>query len=186
MRFVRERIDTLHLDALRNAGARAGWLLETSDVIRVGLGRSVDRVFLDDGLEGPFDANDVLSEHSVSGVDGPSGTGVIAFGTLPFDRSAEVRLDVPEFLVTQTSDGETWVTSLEGSSTWRRLLVDVAPPVQETQSMRSLTLQPTPEEKSTPTTSLSRSRYFVPRRSTRWCSPAQSTVRCPNQSTPPP
>jgi hypothetical protein len=40
MKFVRERIDTLRLDALRSAGARAGWLLETSAVIRVGLGRA--------------------------------------------------------------------------------------------------------------------------------------------------
>jgi isochorismate synthase len=146
MKFVREQIGTLHLDALRTVGARAGWLLETSDVIRVGLGRAVDQVILDDGLEGSFDANDVLSEHSVLGDEGPSGTGVVAFGTMPFDRSAEVQLDVPEFCVTQTSNGSTWVTSLEGSSAWRELLIDVAPPVQETQSMRSLTLQPTPDE----------------------------------------
>lgn len=146
MRFVREKVDTLHLDALRTSGARAGWLFETSDMIRVGLGRAIDRVFLEDGLEGSFDANDVLSEHSVVGVDGPSGTGVVAFGAMPFDRSAEVQLDVPEYCVTQSRDGETWVTSLEGSTSWRDFLIDVAPPVQETQSLRSLALQPTPDE----------------------------------------
>ena len=146
MRFVREKIDTLPLEPLRTAGARTGWLLETSDVLRVGLGRAVEKVILDDGLEGSFDANDVLSDHSVVGADGPSGTGVVAFSTMPFDRSAEVQLDIPEFCITQTREGETWVTSLQGSSTWRDLLANVAPPVQETQSMRSLILQPTPEE----------------------------------------
>ena len=80
------------------------------------------------------------------GDDGPPGSGVVAVGALPFDRSAPSRLDVPEYCITQTSDGDAWLTSLEGSDAWRDVLDATRSPVQETQSLRSLTLEPTPDE----------------------------------------
>jgi isochorismate synthase len=146
MRFVRERLEPQLLDALRTLGAREGWLLETSDVLRVGFGRSVVRLVLEGGLEAPFDVRSALDEHELAGDDGPPGTGIVAFGALPFDRSAPAQLDVPEFCLTQTRSGETWLTRYEKSRGWAELLDAVLPPVQETQSLRSLTLQPTPEE----------------------------------------
>ena len=83
---------------------------------------------------------------TLDGEDGPPGSGVVAFGALPFDRSAPSRLDVPEYCITQSSDGTTWLTSVDGSDSWRELVASESPPEQETQSLRSLTLQPTPDE----------------------------------------
>ena len=44
-------------------------------------------------------------------VDGP-GTGPIAFGALPFDRSAAARLVIPRRIEGATPDGERWVTEV--------------------------------------------------------------------------
>jgi menaquinone-specific isochorismate synthase len=146
MRFLRRRIDLQSPETLRRVGARDGWLIETSEVIRVGFGAAVDHVVLDQGLEVPFDATASLRRHELEGENGPPGSGVVAFGALPFDRSAASRLDVPEYCITQNRDGEAWLTSLEGSRAWRGLLDGAPMPVQETQSLRSLSLEPTPDE----------------------------------------
>jgi menaquinone-specific isochorismate synthase len=146
MRFQRQRIDPQPLDTLRTVGARDGWLIESADVLRVGFGAAVDHVALPHGLEEVPDAMSPLRRHELVGDDGPSGSGVVAFGALPFDRSTPSQLDVPQFCVTQTSDGDAWLTSVEGSYAWREVLSAVTPPTQETQSLRSLTLQPTPDE----------------------------------------
>jgi isochorismate synthase len=144
--FERRRITTQSIESLRTIGARDGWLIETADVIRVGFGDSVHHVALDQGLDVAVDVASSLLGHELVGENGPPGSGVVAFGALPFDRSAPSQLDVAEFCITQTSDGEAWLTSPEGSETWRDLLAAVRPPVQETQSLRSLSLQPTPDE----------------------------------------
>lgn len=146
MRFQRQRIAKQSLEALRTVGARDGWLIETGDVIRVGFGVAVEHVILAQGLDAPHDATSSLRRHELVGDDGPPGSGVVAFGALPFDRSTPSQLDVPEFCVTQVSGGDAWITSLAGSTTWRATLDAATPPVQETQSLRSLSLQPTPDE----------------------------------------
>jgi menaquinone-specific isochorismate synthase len=146
MRFRRELIARQPLDALRSLGARSGWLIETADVIRVGFGAVVDRVVLERGLDVPSDAVATLRRHELVGDEGPPGSGVVAFGALPFDRSAPSQFDVPEYCVTQTSHGNAWLTRLDGADAWLALLSTAVGPEQETQSLRSLTLQPTPEE----------------------------------------
>jgi isochorismate synthase len=146
MIFERRRIATQSLETLRTIGARDGWLIETADVIRVGFGEAVDHVFLDQGLEFPLDAMASLGRHEIMGDDGPPGTGVVAFGALPFDRSTPSQLDVAELCITQTSNGDAWLTGVDGSDSWRDLLANVPAPVQEVQSLRSLSLQPTPDE----------------------------------------
>ncbi|HEY5437540.1 MAG TPA: isochorismate synthase [Acidimicrobiales bacterium] len=146
MRFVRERIGRQRLEALRTVGARDGWLIETADAIRVGFGLSVAQLVLENGLEGSSDAVASLREHELVGEDGPTGSGVVAFGALPFDRSAPGQLDVAEFCITQTKGGEAWLTSRDGSSDWQEILEWAAAPDQETQSLRSLSMQPTPDE----------------------------------------
>ncbi|HEY5009505.1 MAG TPA: isochorismate synthase [Acidimicrobiales bacterium] len=146
MNFRREPIARQPLESLRSLGARHGWLIETGDVLRVGFGTAVDAVVLEEGLDAPFDAVAALRRHTLEGVDGPPGSGVVAFGALPFDRSVPSQLDVPEYCITQLSDGTAWLTSVEGSNSWRELLASESPPEQETQSLRSLTLQPTPDE----------------------------------------
>ncbi len=146
MKFLRTAIAPLRADTLRTLGARDGWLVETPDVLRVGFGRLVDQVPLSSGLGAPTNAMTALRRHELHGDDGPPGTGVVAFAALPFDRNAPGELQIPEFCVTQMRSGETWVSSLEGSNEWRDLYESVTVPTQETQSLRSLTYQPTPEE----------------------------------------
>ena len=146
MRFLRQRIATQPLNALRTVGARDGWLIETADVIRVGFGDAVEHVILEQGLEATFDATSSLRRHELVGDDGPPGSGVVAFGAVRVDRSAPSQLDVPRYCITQTSNGDAWSTSPEGSDSWSGLLAGTTAPVQETQSLRSLSLQPTPDE----------------------------------------
>ncbi|NNN00739.1 MAG: isochorismate synthase [Acidimicrobiaceae bacterium] len=146
MRFVRQRIGAQDLGALRTLGSRSGWLIETTGVLRVGFGKRVDQLVLEGGLEEPYDPRLALSRHEITGDAGPSGTGIVAFGSLPFDRSARAQLDVAEFTITQNQHGETWISAPDGSRGWAELLESTSPPVQETQSLRSLVLQPTPEE----------------------------------------
>jgi len=119
-------------------------LVESPTVLRAGFGRVSVRVELSRGLDASTTTS-ALGEHGLDGDDGPSGTGVVAFATLPFDRTAPGELQVPEFVITQTSSGEAWVTAADAGD-WREYYDGVAPPTQETQSLRSLTLLPTPEE----------------------------------------
>jgi menaquinone-specific isochorismate synthase len=146
VKFHRRKIAAQSLEALRAVGARDGWLIETADVIRVGFGAAVDHVVLAGGLDTPPEGSSSLTRHTLTGDDGPPGSGVVAFGVLPFDRSTPGQLDVPEYCLTQTDDGEAWLTTLDGSDSWAEVLEHAKPPVQETQSLRSLTLQPTPDE----------------------------------------
>jgi menaquinone-specific isochorismate synthase len=146
VKFRRTSIDALRVDTLRALGARDGWLVESPDILRVGFGRVADRIQLAAGLHTPTDATAELQRHELGGDEGPPGTGVVAFATLPFDRNAPGELQIPEFVITQNTSGETWLSALEGSTNWRALYDNVASPTQETQSLRSLTFQPTPEE----------------------------------------
>ncbi|HVA52572.1 MAG TPA: isochorismate synthase [Acidimicrobiales bacterium] len=146
MKFVRSLVDPLRTETLRALGARDGWLIESPDVLRAGCGRVVDRVELDAGLHSPSNATLSLQRHELVGDEGPAGTGIVAFATLPFDRNAPGELQVPEFLFTQTASGDAWLTRPEGSANWRESYDAVVAPTQETQSLRSLTFQPTPEE----------------------------------------
>ena len=146
MRFKRERIEPVAADLLRTIGARSGWLIETADTIRSAFGESVLSVALESGLEPRTDAVALLREHELYGDEGPSGTGIVAFGSLPFDRDASGQLDVARYTVTQRKGGEAWLTSLEESAPWLNVVRGEPAPTQETQSIRSLTYQPTPEE----------------------------------------
>ncbi len=115
MRFVRHRRDRLAPEALRALGARSGWLIETPEVLRWGFGRVMNTIELSSGLGVTRNVSEALARHDVTGEDGPAGTGVIAFGSLPFDRTASATLEIPEFCVTQFASGETWVSAAEGS-----------------------------------------------------------------------
>ena len=146
MKFVREVVPTQDLDALRALGARDGWLIENSEVIRIGFGKVADQIELAGGLEPDFAATDKLRSHELSGITGPSGTGIVAFGSLAFDRTAPGHLDIPEFSITQNASGEAWLSRLESSTNWQEHISSVLAPTQETQSLRSISFLPTPEE----------------------------------------
>jgi isochorismate synthase len=145
VKFRRYQIEPQARDALRAVAAREGWLVETTTTLRVGFGGVADTIDLTD-LDEPTDAVCLLEAHELVGDEGPTGTGIVAFGSLPFDRNASARLDVARYSITQTRDGEAWVSELDGSPDFRSLLLDVAPALQETQNVRSITYQPTPEE----------------------------------------
>lgn len=146
MKFVREVIPTQNLEVLRTLGARDGWLIENSEVIRIGFGKIADQIKLTDGLEPDIAATDQLRSHELSGAAGPSGTGIVAFGSLPFDRTAPGHLEIPEYSISQNSNGEAWLSRLDGSMNWQDHITAVSMPTQETQNLRSISFLPTPEE----------------------------------------
>jgi isochorismate synthase len=146
VRFVREQIEPLSWDQLRTLGSRDGWLVETAEVLRSGFGGVAYSVALRGGLDARTDALAALRALDLVGDDGPAGTGIVAFGTLPFDRTAPGQLDVPRYVVTQDKQGRAWRTSLEGADQFATLFEGETAPTQETQSLRSLTYQPTPDE----------------------------------------
>jgi menaquinone-specific isochorismate synthase len=145
VRYVRRAIEPLRRETLRTLAARSGWLIETPEVIRAGFGTTSAVVELQGGLDAATTTS-ALRDYEFTGDDGIEGTGVVAFATLPFDRNAPGELQVPQFVITQTASGDAWVTTVDGAPDWRPLYDAVSAPSQETQSLRSLTLQPTPEE----------------------------------------
>jgi isochorismate synthase len=145
VKFQRSALGPLNRDSLRTVGARSGWLIETPDVIRVGAGRIVEHIELAGGLGATTSATVVLSRHELRGDDGPAGTGVVAFGALPFDRNATGTLAVPEFVFTQFASGESWLTTSSTQDAWRKLYDAVIAPTQETQRPSAVTFQPAPE-----------------------------------------
>lgn len=146
MRFRREWIATPDRELLRAVAARSGWLLESAEIMRVGLGAVALRVDLPSGISTGDSAQSALSSISLDGDEGPPGSGIVAFATLPFDRTRSGQLVVPEHVVTVLTDGRAWVSSLEGSPTWTTHLDNVSRPIQEPQSLRSLELRPTADE----------------------------------------
>ena len=145
MRLRRREVAPYNVERLRTLAAREGWLVESPDALRVGLGRRLRRVALDDGLAGTTGIPPALTGIELTGDDGPSGSGVVAFATLPFDRALASQLDVPEYLVTQTAEGRTFLTAPEGSPDPRALVEAVDPPSQGLQAPVELELRPTPE-----------------------------------------
>ncbi len=146
MNFVRHASERLALDTIRALAARDGWLLESAGVIRAGFGGSALTITLEHGLEDSSHVRSHLGEHTLTGEPGPAGTGIVAFSSLPFDRAASAHLDVARFTLTQYKDGGTWLTALDDDDTWRALLDEVTTPLQETQHVRSIIYQPTPDE----------------------------------------
>ena len=146
MRFVSSRVESQDLAAVRTLSARDGWLVETPEVLRAGLGDVATTIELPGGLESPRDAREQLAAHELSGDDGPSGSGVVAFASLPFERGDASHLEVPRYTFTRLRDGSTWVSALDGDDGWRDLLAHVEAASQGPLFPRSLTYQPTAEE----------------------------------------
>ncbi|HUY43442.1 MAG TPA: isochorismate synthase [Acidimicrobiales bacterium] len=146
MKYVRRRIDAPDKAALRALAAREGWLLESPDFLRASFGGASLSIALGEGLTQNTRASAALRDIDLEGDEGPPGSGVVAFATLPFDRLAPGQLHVPRYVVTVERAGAAWISALEGDEGWRSLLDNVGEVIQEPQSLRSLTLQPTPEQ----------------------------------------
>ena len=142
MRLVRRAVPRPDLGAVRAAAARRGWLVESPVALRAGVGAALAAIDLPAGTR--RSAAEVLAGFSLSGDDGPAGSGVVGFGALPFDPGAAGRLEVPEGLVTVTAEGA-WLTAPEGADPLGALAREPAP-TQEPVGLRSVTYQPTAEE----------------------------------------
>lgn len=142
MRFVRHRVEPLSRETVRSLAAREGWLIDSGDVLRAGVGGPATKLSLTDGTN--LEVAQYLKSFVLEGDPGIRGTGVVAFGTLPFDRDAPAELCVPEHVITITSDA-TWVTSLDDSSEWRKLIAATTEPIQEPLGVRTLTMSPSPD-----------------------------------------
>ncbi len=144
MKFLRRQIPPQSPQVLRALSARSGWLVESPEVLRCGFGGPVAELALGPG----FDATSLTlrEDYDVTGDPGPSGSGVVAFASLPFERHQPSALAIARFVITQTRTGEAWVTARSDSPSWEPLLDEVSLPTQEPQSIRSLAYLPTPEE----------------------------------------
>jgi isochorismate synthase len=143
MNFHRLAVSPIEPDLLRKVGADGGWLLENDEVLRVGLGRAVQSISV---TASDLSPEVQLAGHVITGDVGPTDSGVVAFGALPFNPSASGQLSVPEVLVTQYSNGTTYVTTVEDSEGLIPILERYVEVDQEPQSVRSLHYEPTPEE----------------------------------------
>lgn len=91
-------------------GARTGLLWSREGLVVAGLGQ-VAR-WQPDGIDALHEAGErlaAIASDPASTASGP-GTGPIAFATLPFDRTANGTLIVPEILLGQAPDGRRWLT----------------------------------------------------------------------------
>ncbi|HEV2427275.1 MAG TPA: isochorismate synthase, partial [Acidimicrobiales bacterium] len=140
--LVRRAIPRPDLAAVRAAAARRGWLVESPEALRAGIGGPLAALELPAGTR--RSATEVLGGFDLAGDDGPAGSGVVGFGALPFDPTGAGRLDVPEGLVTVTAEGS-WLTSSEGVDPLAELRSE-SPATQEPVGLRSVTYQPTAEE----------------------------------------
>ena len=146
MKFTRLTIAALSPELLRTAGARNGFLVESPSVLRVGLGPVVSTFALNQGLARCDGVDEWLASHDLAGDDGPAGSGVVAFASLPFDRHSPAELSLCSLTVTKTVEGQAWLTYAEVSPGLFDILDDVTLPFQETQLASSLTRQPSGEE----------------------------------------
>jgi menaquinone-specific isochorismate synthase len=99
------------IDPWALAGA-TGILFDAGDRLLVGIGSALV-IPLETGLDSPADLDRVRRTlAAVVGDDeaGGSGSPVLAFGALPFDRSEGTALVVPEVIYERRTDGEQWVT----------------------------------------------------------------------------
>jgi menaquinone-specific isochorismate synthase len=99
------------IDPFSLAGPR-GVLIATDEMTLVGLGTALS-IPLDGGLE---DRPGVVRvRHRLAGIDTDDrvrrpGSGVLAFGSLPFNRVTPGTLLVPELIYGRSADGEEWLT----------------------------------------------------------------------------
>jgi isochorismate synthase len=142
--FVRQLIGSLPPSQLRSLGARSGWLLDSPDVLRVGFGGSATSLRLPRGLSDTEELRERLARLELRGDEGPSGSGIVAMGSLPFNRDAPSCLDVPRYVITQSSQG-TWITTADDED-WRHHIEEEPLALQEPQMTRSVTYRPSPEE----------------------------------------
>jgi menaquinone-specific isochorismate synthase len=142
--FTRRVITPLPPAQLRTLGARSGWLLDAPGVLRVGFGGEALSLELSHGVSDSDDVRSHLASLELNGDEGPSGSGIVAMGSLPFNRNAPSRLVVPRFIITQNAVS-TWITSADDDD-WRHYVDDEVFPLQEAQMARSLTCRPSPEE----------------------------------------
>jgi menaquinone-specific isochorismate synthase len=145
MNFTRLAIAPIEPSLLRARAARDGYLIESPEELRVGFGEVVASLALPTGVANLPDTVSFFATLSLKGDVGPRGTGIVAFASLPFDRTSPGRLDVPALSITQFADGRAWLTVAEGSPNIFDFIEDVVPPSQDTQPAVRLEYVPSGE-----------------------------------------
>lgn len=145
MNFTRLAIAPIEPSLLRARAARDGYLIESPEELRVGFGEVVASLALPTGVDDLPDTVSFFATLSLKGDVGPRGTGIVAFASLPFDRTSPGRLDVPALSITQFTDGRAWLTVAEGSPNIFDFIEDVVPPSQDTQPAVRLEYVPSGE-----------------------------------------
>ncbi len=99
------------IDPFALAG-RNGIVFHTGEQALVGIGTALT-IALPEGLDSPSDldwASDILASIPCEDRFDPTGTGVIGFGALPFERSDPAALVVPDVTYGADASGNEWVT----------------------------------------------------------------------------
>jgi menaquinone-specific isochorismate synthase len=145
MRFVRQVVSEGDISALRLEAARSGWLIEDPESFRAGFGKSV--VTIETSIAQNSEITDQLRSIELIG-NGPRGTGIVAFASLPFDRSEVGRLEVPEVILTRLPNGQWWLSKLEGSTFDVKTIVSNERNYQDLLNVRHISYAPTADEYS--------------------------------------
>ncbi len=145
MRLTRIAIAPIEPGLLRACAARSGYLIESPDELRAGFGAIVASLELPGGIADTADTEAFFRNLTLDGDEGPRGTGVVAFASLPFNRTQPGRLDVVALTISQFGDGRAWLTTAEGAPSIFDFIEDVSPPSQETQSAVRLAYEPSGE-----------------------------------------
>ncbi len=145
MKILRQKIESIEPSVLRALGARSGWLLESPEVLRCGFGQSLVRLTIEKRSGSEFATPDLEAIISLSGEIGPAGTGVVAFGAMPFDSSTDFVMEVPEYVITRFSDGETWLSREENAKDFKAIVESSIPSQQPLLDVENVQYEPSPE-----------------------------------------
>jgi len=145
MKIVRQKIESIEPSVLRALGARSGWLLESPEVLRCGFGQSLVRLAIERDSDGEYAMPDIGAYFTFDGENGPAGTGVVAFGAMPFDASSDFVMEIPEYVITRFTDGETWLSREQNATGFNAIVESSIPSQQPLLDVENVQYEPSPE-----------------------------------------
>lgn len=112
MKFYVTQLDSVDRSALRAHCSRRGWLVETPHSLRAGFGpalRSLELNNVDIGAASAraiFDGVEIVGDHSGQPFQ------PVAFSAVPFSRGGTVRVWLPSYSISASTDGAVWLCSI--------------------------------------------------------------------------
>lgn len=111
--LYQSRLSHIDVTRLRLCAARRGWLLETNETMRAGFGRSISEVTVSTDELGPEHVARLFASVTIErDLNAPTGSGALAFASVPFARRQLVRLWIPQHVAVVSADGTAWLTSV--------------------------------------------------------------------------